>query len=212
MFLSSLVPFTLGALGWTASEYAIHRFVGHGPKRAPVRGLRTLTPAGIAAQFNEEHLAHHTDPQYFAPTSKKLLAAAAVTGAVTAVGSVVVGPRRAFSFAIGLMSMYGTYEVLHRRVHTHPPTGRYSRWLRRHHLHHHHKSPRENHGVTSPFWDRAFDTEVRLAEGHRVRVPRRAAPPWMVDDKGDVRAEFVADYDVVGPRRASKADESLVIG
>jgi hypothetical protein len=34
----------------------------------------------------------------------------------------------------------------------------------------------------------------------------------MGDDKGDVRAEFAADYDVVGPRRASKADESLVIG
>lgn len=207
------LPFALGALAWSASEYALHRFVGHGPKRKPVRGLRSLTPSGLMAQFNEEHLAHHTDPQYFAPTSKKVLAAVAVTGVVTTLGSVVVGPRRALSFALGFGMTYASYEIIHRRVHTHPPTGTFSRWVRRHHLHHHHKSPRENHGVTSYLWDRVFDTEVRIEEGQKVRVPRRAAPPWMVDAKtGDVRAEYAADYDVVGPRRAVNAEETLVIG
>ena len=30
----SLISAAIGGLAWTASEYAIHRFIGHGPKRA----------------------------------------------------------------------------------------------------------------------------------------------------------------------------------
>jgi sterol desaturase/sphingolipid hydroxylase (fatty acid hydroxylase superfamily) len=193
------LAFLAGALTWSASEYAIHRFVGHGPKRTPPKGLRAfLTPSGLAAKFNEEHLAHHTDPSYFAPTSQKLLAAAAVTGAATAIGSFIVGPRRAFAYALGLSSMYLGYEVLHRRIHTHPPTGPYTRWMRRHHLYHHHKSPRMNHGVTSALWDKVFDTEVPVTEP--IRVPRRAAAPWMVNESGELRPELAEDYELVGRR------------
>jgi len=182
------LAFLAGALTWSASEYAIHRFVGHGPKRVRPKGWRAfLTPSGLAASFNEEHLAHHTDPSYFAPTHQKAAAALAVTGLAAVVGSALVGPRRGIAFALGLGTMYSSYEVLHRRIHTHGPSGRYSRWMRRHHLYHHHKSPRMNHGVTSALWDRVFDTEVKITE--RIRVPRRAAPPWMVDDE---------DYELVG--------------
>jgi hypothetical protein len=193
------LAFLSGALTWSASEYAIHRFVGHGPKRTRPAGLRRwLTPAGVAAAFNEEHLAHHTDPSYFAPTRQKVIAAVVVTGATAALGSIVVGPRRAVPFAIGLGSMYLGYEILHRRIHTHPPRGRYSRWMRLHHLYHHHKSPRQNHGVTSPLWDRIVGTEVEVHE--RLRVPRRAAAPWMVDASGELREELAGDYELVGKK------------
>ncbi len=195
------LAFLAGALTWSASEYAIHRFVGHGPKRTRPTGLaQWLTPGGLAASFNEEHLAHHTDPAYFAPDSQKLIAAAAVTGVTATLGSLVIGPRRAISFALGLGSMYLGYEVLHRRIHTHPPKGRYSRWLRRHHLFHHHKTPRQNHGVTTPLWDRIVGTEVKVEE--RIRVPRRVAPAWMVDESGELRPEHAADYELVGARAA----------
>ena len=195
----SALSFLAGALTWSASEYAIHRFIGHGPKRVRPSGLRGwLTPSGLAAAFNEEHLAHHTDPSYFAPSSQKAMAAIAVTGAAAALGSLVVGPRRGVAFALGLGSMYLGYEVLHRRIHTHPPTGRYSRWMRRHHLYHHHKSPRQNHGVTSALWDRVFDTETKVSE--RIRVPRRAVARWMVDDAGELRPEHAGDYELVGSR------------
>ncbi len=195
------IAFVAGALTWSASEYLIHRFIGHGPKRTRPSGLAQVTPSGVAAAFNEEHLAHHTDPMYFAPTSQKAIAAVALTGTVTAVGSVVVGPRRALSFALGLTAMYLGYEVLHRRIHTHAPRGAYGRWMRRHHLYHHHKSPRQNHGVTSPIWDRIFDTETKPQE--RVRIPRRVAPAWMVDDRGELRADYAADYELVGRRESA---------
>jgi hypothetical protein len=190
------LSFVAGALTWSASEYAIHRFIGHGAKRAPATGWSQLTPQGFAAGFNEEHLAHHTDPMYFAPAKKKAIAAVVATSALTAVGSVVLGPRRAASYALGFTTMYLTYEFLHRRIHTHPPRTRYGRWLRRHHLFHHYKSPRNNHGVTSPLWDHVFRTHLDPAE--KVRVSRRTAPAWMVDERGELRPEYAADYELVG--------------
>jgi hypothetical protein len=35
-----------------------------------------------------------------------------------------------------------------------------------------------------------------------VTVPRRMAPTWMVDETGELRAEFADDYIVKGIRRA----------
>lgn len=199
----SIPWFVLGGAAWTASEYVIHRFVGHGPKRTPKESvLERLTPSGLAAEFNREHLAHHTDPSYFAPTARKLAAAAAVIPTMGAVLTPFVGPRRAFSFALGFGAVYGAYEIAHRRIHTHAPTGSYGRWMRRHHLYHHHRTPRANHGVTTALWDRVFGTESDL---EKVRVPRKTPPVWMVDPStGEVRAEYAADYELV-PRRAETA-------
>jgi hypothetical protein len=197
------LPFVAGAVAWTLSEYALHRFIGHGPRRKPPQGLaRFVSPAAFAAEFNREHIAHHADPTYFAPTARKVGATVVALGAFSTLASALVGPRRAISFALGYGVAYAAYEVLHRRVHTHPPTGPIGRWRRRHHLHHHH-SPKVNHGVTSPFWDRAFSTEVTL---ERVRIPRKLAPAWMLGADGAVRPELAQDYEIVG--RGTEASEA----
>jgi hypothetical protein len=52
-----------------------------------------------------------------------------------------------------------------------------------------------NHGVTVDWWDRAFGT---LERPEKVRVPRRMAQPWMLDDDGELRAEYTDDYELVG--------------
>lgn len=199
--------FLLGGAAWSASEYAIHRFIGHGPRRkTPASLLARLTPAGLAAEFNREHLAHHTDPTYFAPTHRKVLAAAVAVPALATAVLPLMGPRRAVSFALGFAVTYGAYEVLHRRIHTHPPRGAYGRWLRRHHLYHHYKTPRANHGVTSPLWDRVWGTETPAGQ---IRVPRRTAPAWLTDDRGRVREELATDYAIAG---ADAAPESVSAG
>ena len=117
MFLS----FVLGALGWSLSEYLIHRFDGH--------GMRGKTP------LSKEHLAHHRDPRTFAANWKKAAVAVLVT--------LVMAPIAGFAFTGGFVLMYLTYEVIHRRIHTHAPIGFYGRWARRHHLLHHHPGPRD---------------------------------------------------------------------
>ncbi len=194
----------LGGLAWSASEYALHRFVGHGPMRRPEASLlKKLTPAGLAAEFNAEHVAHHADTTYFAPTPRKLRAAAVAIPALGGLLTPFVGARRAFSFAVGFAVTYGAYEVLHRRIHTHPPRGPYGRWARRHHLHHHHKTPKQNHGVTSPLFDLVFST---YAPPHRVKVPQAAAPAWMIDRAtGRARPELADDYEIVGRAEVASA-------
>jgi 4-hydroxysphinganine ceramide fatty acyl 2-hydroxylase len=151
--------FLVGSATWSAAEYAIHRWIGHGPKRPePSSFVGRFTPAGLAYEFRREHLAHHADPSYFAPTSRKVLAAGVVMPLAALALTPILGVRRAASFVGGFALAYGTYEVLHRRIHTHPARGSYGRWRRRHHLFHHHKTPRANHGVTTPLWDIVFQT------------------------------------------------------
>jgi hypothetical protein len=199
MLIGSPLAFTAGSLAWSLAEYGLHRFIGHGPKRPPAGPwYRAATPAGFAAEFYREHTAHHVDPTYFAPTSRKVLAVSVVGVASGALASALVGPRLGVSFALGFAGAYAGYEVLHRRVHTHPPTGPYTRWMRRHHWFHH-RSPRSNHGVTSPAWDHLFRTHI---EPGKVRLTRAIAPAWMLDEEGEILAAYRTDFELIPTARA----------
>jgi len=181
-----------------ASEYAIHRFVGHGKLRHAPKGWGRLAPSGLAAAFNVEHVAHHTNTQYFAPSSHKLLAATAVIPTLGAVLTPFVGPRRAVSFGVGFAVAYGSYELVHRRIHTHAPRNAFGRWARRNHLAHHYRSPRMNHGVTSPIFDRLFGTHTPT---EKLRVPWQSPPLWLVDPgTGQVRPEYQGEYELSARR------------
>ena len=173
-----------GAVSWTAAEYGLHRFVMHEMRG---RGLASV-----------EHLKHHADVTYFSPAPKKIASAAVTTAVAYPLATAVAGRRWATAFTAGLIGMYFGYEVAHRRTHTHPPTNRYGRWARRSHMHHHFGAPMRNFGVTSPVWDVVCGT---YDEPGVVTVPRRMAPVWLLDETGDVRAEFGGDYMVKGARR-----------
>ena len=174
-----------GAAAWTATEYGLHRFAMH-----EMRGK------GMASV---EHLKHHADVTYFAPASKKAASAAATTVVAFPLATALAGRRWATAFTGGLITTYYAYEIAHRRTHTHPPTNAYGRWARRNHLHHHFGAPMRNFGVTTPVWDRVFGT---YDDPGVVTVPRRMAPVWMLDERGEVCAELAADYIVKGARRA----------
>lgn len=163
--------FVLGALTWTLLEYLIHRWMGHD------RRFRK-SPFGV------EHVRHHIEGNYFAPTWKKVLFAAGVGGVLLLVAD--------FPYVAGLLAAYGAYEFLHRREHTHAGIGPYGRWVRRHHFHHHFVDGRTNHGVTSPIWDVVFRT---YDPPSRIRVPRKLCMPWLLDPTtNDVRAEHAGVY------------------
>jgi sterol desaturase/sphingolipid hydroxylase (fatty acid hydroxylase superfamily) len=182
--LESIAAATAGAVLWTLAEYVLHRFVFHGPS-ASAPGAR-------------EHRQHHAAADYFAPWWQKGLAAVAAIAVLLPAVSFATRPATGLSFSVGFVGMYLLYEVLHRRVHTRPPHGAYGRWRRRNHFAHHFEDPRRGHGVTTPVWDAVFGTRLPVA---RVRIPRRMASPWLLDEKGDLRAEFVDEYDLVGPAR-----------
>ncbi|MGZ4691478.1 MAG: sterol desaturase family protein [Acidimicrobiia bacterium] len=178
----------VGAASWTAAEYGLHRFAMH-----EMRGRGTASV---------EHLKHHADVTYFSPASKKLVSAAATSAVAYPVVAVVAGRRWATSFTVGLIATYFGYEVAHRRTHTHPPRNRYGRWARRSHMHHHFGAPMRNFGVTTPVWDRLWGT---YDEPGVVPVPRRMAPAWLLDEMGEVRAEFADDYVATGVRSSERS-------
>ncbi len=176
-----LTPIALvaGAVGWTLTEYLLHRFVFHNPR--------------ARATLAVEHLKHHRIEGYFTPASEKASAAVVVIGALVGSGFLLGAPG--FAFAFGFTATYLGYEVFHRRAHVAPPPNRIGRWLRRHHLHHHFKNPQSNHGVTSPLWDLVFGT---YEPSPVVAIPRPRAPGWLLDAAGDPDPRYAAEYRLLG--------------
>lgn len=177
----TLVAAALGVVTWTLLEYFLHRFLGHDRRTMP-------------NFFSVEHTRHHSVGDYFAPAWKKSLAAALFFAAAAPLASYLVGARLGLSYAGALVAMYVTYELVHRRAHTHPGFGPYGRYVRRHHFHHHFENPKMNHGVTSPVWDLAFGTFERP---ERIRVPSKLKMVWLCDpETGRVRAPFDRFYEL----------------
>lgn len=189
MFVSIVVPVLLGFCVWTFLEYAMHNWLGHKPKGK--------------YRFSKEHLAHHADVHYFSPASEKARMAAVVMVLLTPVSALIAGPLSGIIFSVSVVLFYLWYEIVHRRTHTHPPRGPYSRWTRRNHFYHHFSSPFKDHGVTTPIWDIVFRTHVRPGQ---IRVPRRHAMDWLCDENGEVKSEYQEDYVLVG--RMPKAKHS----
>jgi sterol desaturase/sphingolipid hydroxylase (fatty acid hydroxylase superfamily) len=172
-----IVAAAAGGLSWTFLEYVIHRWLGHDGR---YRG----NPFGL------EHVRHHAEGNYFAPTWKKLIVAA-IAAAVLGGPAWLLGGATGLAWAGGLLGLYAGYEILHRREHTHAGIGAYGRWARRHHFHHHFVDPRTNHGVTTPLWDLLFGTYRAPAV---IPVPRRLCMAWLLDDAGAIRAEHTPRY------------------
>lgn len=179
----NILAFLLGVLGWTFAEYWLHRGWGHrGEAKNP---------------FSVEHLAHHADLTYFAPAYKKAIAAVAVVVVLGTLLYQFLGIP-GIAAAVGFATMYVVYEVIHRRLHSDPGDSRYGRWARRHHLYHHYRRPKLNHGVSSPIWDFVFGT---LEVPDIVKVPRRNALPWMLDEDGELREDLAGEYVLIGRKR-----------
>lgn len=168
-----------GAFTWTFLEYVIHRWLGHD---ARLRG----NPFGV------EHVRHHIEGNYFAPSWKKVLVAplAAILAGAPAV--LALGTTLGAAYVAGLIGFYGVYEVLHRLEHVWAGVGPYARWARRHHFTHHFVDARCNHGVTTPLWDLVFGTYRKVEV---ITVPRKLAMPWLEDPAtGAVRAEHAGTF------------------
>jgi sterol desaturase/sphingolipid hydroxylase (fatty acid hydroxylase superfamily) len=187
MWLTIPAFFLAGVAGWSFTEYAMHNWWGHWGKGRN--------------RFSREHLAHHANVKYFAPTAHKLQAAAAATALIAPLTCWVLGWPGGVAFTVGFLCTYGAYEFLHRRIHTHAPVTAYGRWARKHHLVHHFTRPSHNHGVTSPIWDYVFRTHEEVGQ---VRVPRKKPMVWLCDESGAVKPEYATDYVLVGRPAAAR--------
>jgi sterol desaturase/sphingolipid hydroxylase (fatty acid hydroxylase superfamily) len=182
--LAGAMLVVLAFAAWTLAEYLLHRFVMH-----------EMKGKGLASR---EHLRHHAERDsvleswYYAWTGVVIVG----TG-LGAAATALLGPI-GICLGAGWVAAYGVYDWMHWRAHRRPVANAYERWIRRHHFHHHFGHPMTNHGVTTPLWDMVFGTYVRV-DGP-LRVPRRMAMVWLVDDDGAVRPEYAADYELAGSR------------
>jgi len=158
-----LLLFFTGIITWTFLEYMLHRFLGHVHKGKNF--------------FKAEHQVHHSKANYFAPFYKKALAAFVVSIFLLALLSLVLSTLNAIAFVAGLIGMYCMYENTHYRYHSTEPLAAPFIILRKHHFYHHFHNPNVNHGVTTRFWDRVFNTFVSV---EKVKVPQKMSMKWLV--------------------------------
>ncbi|MDP1681195.1 MAG: sterol desaturase family protein [Burkholderiales bacterium] len=134
-----IVTFALGGLGgWTAMEYALHRFVLHG-----------LQP------FRRWHAEHHQRPRALIFTSTFLSA--------TLIAMLVFFPMlllgdlwRACALTLGLLTGYLGYAITHHAIHHWRADNAWLKERKRWHALHHHSEQPGCYGVTSSVWDRVF--------------------------------------------------------
>ncbi len=176
--VSNLLLFATGYIVWSLTEYCLHRWGGH-------------HRACKGRVFHNAHTKHHRDPDFFESTAMKLTLGLLLSSLVALPLSFAVGAVGAAALVIGFSAGQCTYEIIHRRIHTHAPIGWMGRALRRHHLYHHFGNPDLNHGVITRFWDRVFGTFEPVQQ---VKVPRKMALRWMVDERGSLAPRFADEY------------------
>ncbi len=178
-----IIAALLGSVAWTFAEYVLHRWLGHSPSSA--------------WEFAREHREHHRQRQYFSPWVVKLRLAVVVLGVMLLVVPPLLGLNALVFFASFLVTWL-VYEAIHRDLHVRAPLTAVGRFLRRHHLRHHHVDTTTNHGVSSPVWDLAFGT---LRPSGRVRIAAGKTPYWLAN--APAAAPYLADYEIVGRPSAS---------
>jgi sterol desaturase/sphingolipid hydroxylase (fatty acid hydroxylase superfamily) len=138
-----------GLVLWTLAEYFLHRYVFHW-YRDTAFGRRTHFLL---------HGVHHDYPNDGDRLVMPLLTSAPLAVIFYALFYFVLGGARLAEpvfagFAIG----YLCYDGTHYAVHHFKQTTRVGKFLKRHHMLHHHADHSGGFGVSSPLWDLVFGT------------------------------------------------------
>jgi sterol desaturase/sphingolipid hydroxylase (fatty acid hydroxylase superfamily) len=144
-----------GLLAFSFAEYAIHRWLFHGP-------------TGVMRAM---HQAHHDGPHDHVALP---CISSAVVGTLAWWGlSAAAGTLLASFFLCGFLTGYVAYGTVHHLEHSIRITALPWRWLQRRWALHavHHGLVDTNFGVTTSFWDRVFGThyQTRRREQHTAR-------------------------------------------
>jgi sterol desaturase/sphingolipid hydroxylase (fatty acid hydroxylase superfamily) len=150
-----------GLLSWSLAEYFLHRYVFHWVNE---------TAWGRRIHFLL-HGVHHDFPndgdRLVMPLLTSIpLAVIFYTTFYFALG----GVRLAEPFYAGFGLGYLAYDGTHYAVHHFKQTSRIGKWLKRHHMLHHHADHSGGFGVSSPLWDYVFGTMPQVKKLARTRA------------------------------------------
>ena len=146
--------FLVGMLIWTFAEYNIHRFFFHFDPKTDWQERIVFLFHGI----------HHLQPRL--KTRLVMPPAASIPmGAVFyalfyfTAGRLLGNPHWVGPLLAGFTVGYLIYDMMHYATHHFPMRrGRVWRYLKRHHVMHHYKTPNARFGVSTPFWDWVYGT------------------------------------------------------
>jgi len=148
-----LVALLLGLVLWSFAEYTLHRFLFHLPPTSPAAERISFLFHGI----------HHVQPaiktRLVMPPAVSIPMAALFYGLFSLVFGVLfqAGHWTAPVFA-AFMFGYLVYDMIHYATHHLPMRGKVLKFLKRHHMLHHMRTPNARFGVSSHFWDIVFRT------------------------------------------------------
>lgn len=146
--------FLAGVLLWTLAEYVLHRYVFH------FVGGR----AWQRRMYFVIHGVHHDFPQ---DTDRLVMpiGASAPMGLLFYLGfRAILGPVLVDPVFIGFGLGYLAYDGTHYAIHHFRMSSRYGKWIKRHHMIHHHTGEEARWGVSTPLWDWVFRTMGSKAE------------------------------------------------
>jgi sterol desaturase/sphingolipid hydroxylase (fatty acid hydroxylase superfamily) len=136
----------MGLLAWTLAEYVLHRYVFH---------WTNDTTWGKRVHFLL-HGVHHDFPNDKDRLVMPLPTSVPLAFVFYALFIVTMGRAWAEPFFAGFVVGYLFYDGTHYYVHHFIPTTRWGKFLRRHHMTHHHADHDGGFGVSSPLWDIVF--------------------------------------------------------
>ncbi len=143
----------VGLFVWTFTEYTMHRFVFHYRARSPRMERITFLFHGV----------HHAQPAcktrlVMPPVVSMPLSALFYVLFSVLIGNVLGAPAWVDPLMSGFGAGYLAYDLIHYATHHFPLKSRAAKYLKRHHMLHHFKTPDARYGVSSPLWDRVFGT------------------------------------------------------
>ena len=154
-----------GSALWTLAEYLIHRAVYH-----------------RVSFLQQYHAAHHANPRAYLGAPPGIGTGLVFVSVFPPV--YVLAPILANGLTVGMLAGYAAYQLVHHACHFSTPRRRgYLHQLRVHHAAHHYHPEAGNFGVTTPFWDRVFGTQIRRRATPKLNTasaPKRAPDPLEV--------------------------------
>jgi sterol desaturase/sphingolipid hydroxylase (fatty acid hydroxylase superfamily) len=148
------VGFLLGILLWTFAEYMLHRYMFHYQPRNPWQEKIVFLFHGI----------HHLQPQCKTRLVMPPVVSVPMAVIFYALFYLVWGALLGIPYWIaptfaGFITGYLMYDMTHYATHHLPMRHGVWKFLKRHHMQHHYKTPNQRFGVSSPMWDLVFGTE-----------------------------------------------------
>jgi len=152
-WLNIPVGFLAGLFVWTFAEYTMHRFVFHFHPRTPLQERISFLFHGV----------HHAQPQcktrLVMPPAVSIPFGLFIYGLSYLVWALLLNAAQFLDpFMSGMAIGYLGYDLTHYATHHFPMRAGVLKYLKRHHLKHHYKTPSMRFGVSSSVWDRVFGT------------------------------------------------------